>query len=904
MASFQETTDPAPLVTGSGVQTIGKRSYSSILREKVPVLEEMMQLVMNPSYEVSQMEDIYLKYLPLYMKEYRDHLEKKKYFPYENTGEPVSKPELNRGRGINNRDEVSKFDKMMENFKNEFSKFQFQEEKVIPLTQGKFKYMIHSYLYMNEWCIRMYRKMDKEGTVDMKTLLNCIISYSRSIEELEKENPYGNDFMEAYKHIFGKLDKLVRKRFESSMDELYQHIFKNPDIIFESFWDLGKPKSIQLYQEQVTVIEKVMNSIIQDKPLLLMYKVPPGNGKTMLVVPLAAKLNTHFKNLIEARTYGPRNMGKDNLCKIMNLPKHREFVANSKVKYRDLTKKVTDMRMPNLDMSEDDVNDVGDQTKYILYICYNNLVRYEVASLCNTEGVDIPFWMALSEYYNGKLDTLIRPYKSCYADWRKAKRHREDPLRFGPLDVQWAHFQETTMNRPAIVIADLYSAMKLLNEFPNRFIAYFDETFAGSDNDVVIELLATLPKTSVLLSATLPDIVNIPTIHRDFMSRHEGDETTTVTVESNRLHVSCTVVGPDGCLYMPHNFVEEISGLETYIENIMTDPLKMRCYSPQMVYLMVKHMIRGLPRELHFENRFHDFGKIRHEDIRNYAIEVLQCVARSGNDSLFQQLKDFHPIKMDDMDKSRMLTSNAHYYQTGNTIHVSSFDAFHENVEIITRPILENAPRISGIIAKLMEEMEANAKLIEDIQQNPEKFRLRTKKEKEARIQELSSKRSKLKWVADLIVNSTEHGRKYGKQIYNPSTSIEIDTEILSEMNERDAKLLLSGIGLYHPDVMTTFDLEIFMSQRNAFRFIFSTPAIVYGTNMSICNVDIDETFISSRNSAYQLMGRAGRRGKKSFNAMVIFRNMDILQMVMSRDYVDVEAITAETFFQRRMESV
>ena len=64
MASFQEKTEPAPLVTGSGVQTIGKRSYSSILREKVPVLEEMMQLVMNPEYEVSQMEDIQLKYLP------------------------------------------------------------------------------------------------------------------------------------------------------------------------------------------------------------------------------------------------------------------------------------------------------------------------------------------------------------------------------------------------------------------------------------------------------------------------------------------------------------------------------------------------------------------------------------------------------------------------------------------------------------------------------------------------------------------------------------------------------------------------------------------------------------------------------------------------------------------------
>mgnify|MGYP003352380894 CR=1 FL=1 len=66
-----------------------------------------------------------------------------------------------------------------------------------------------------------------------------------------------------------------------------------------------------------------------------------------------------------------------------------------------------------------------------------------------------------------------------------------------------------------------------------------------------------------------------------------------------------------------------------------------------------------------------------------------------------------------------------------------------------------------------------------------------------------------------------------------------------------------------------------------------------------IHNVEIDDSFLATRNEIYQLMGRAGRRGKKSFNAMVIFRDMFRLRMVMNSMYVDVEAMSAEMNFQR-----
>jgi superfamily II DNA helicase RecQ len=54
---------------------------------------------------------------------------------------------------------------------------------------------------------------------------------------------------------------------------------------------------------------------------------------------------------------------------------------------------------------------------------------------------------------------------------------------------------------------------------------------------------------------------------------------------------------------------------------------------------------------------------------------------------------------------------------------------------------------------------------------------------------------------------------------------------------------------------------------------------------------------MASRNSLFQLVGRAGRKGKKSYSAMVIFRTWEMLNKIMAPTFDNVEARLIENSF-------
>jgi len=77
--------------------------------------------------------------------------------------------------------------------------------------------------------------------------------------------------------------------------------------------------------------------------------------------------------------------------------------------------------------------------------------------------------------------------------------------------------------------------------------------------------------------------------------------------------------------------------------------------------------------------------------------------------------------------------------------------------------------------------------------------------------------------------------------------------------------------------------------------FICSDPSIIYGTNINLTMIDVHENMssISSKNTLYQLIGRAGRKGKSS-SANVIFRNWDLFHTIVNDDDTNVEAQNIE----------
>ena len=120
---------------------------------------------------------------------------------------------------------MTAFEEIMDKFVNDLKDIQFDSEINIK-NVSLFKYRITYYLNMNEWAIRLYKFLDKDDMPprNHRLYLNCLLSYSRAIEDLQRENRYGPDFMKAYTTIYPKLRKIITKRFKSDM---YVNIFKN-----------------------------------------------------------------------------------------------------------------------------------------------------------------------------------------------------------------------------------------------------------------------------------------------------------------------------------------------------------------------------------------------------------------------------------------------------------------------------------------------------------------------------------------------------------------------------------------------------------------------------------------------------------------------------------------------------
>ena len=92
----------------------------------------------------------------------------------------------------------------------------------------------------------------------------------------------------------------------------------------------------------------------------------------------------------------------------------------------------------------------------------------------------------------------------------------------------------------------------------------------------------------------------------------------------------------------------------------------------------------------------------------------------------------------------------------------------------------------------------------------------------------------------------------------------------------------LPGLGEYNPGRMTAFERNVVMREagHGHLACLFSSPDIVYGTNMALITVFIGEGYghIATRNSLYQLIGRAGRTGKShKVGLMYVVRCNDMI---------------------------
>ena len=789
-----------------------------------------------------------------------------------NKNEENNKSEKNNKQSKHNiKKEVSKKDMMLkkiaeDNIKKDMKSFveslKMNETDNMPLINKK---NVESFFVILNWGLYLLKKkvvsIDKPN--DIKIYLNCIISLYRAI--IESHFLTDTLKIEAME-VVSKLEEMIYSKLTNN---IYQYLMDNLILIIDSHWDLIKPKSISLYKEQKDIISLVVSNLNQK--ILTFYEMPPANGKTILSA-ILAKIISH-KN-------------KENIKTIPNYKR-----------------------------------------KTLLYICYNTIVRNEVAKLCITHSLDIKYWLAVTmpDKDTGKIKTFLRPYKNCYPDWNK-KRSVKEQEKYDALKVlrysddifeQWKFYLNETRplseqlfdvkdyynceNLPEMIISDLESAYTLLSNFPDTFITYFDEAFASSRLEITSKIMNVMGHT-VLVSATLATPEEIPTVIDSFKQRHKHNDNSFIyNIKSTKQHISSTFIDEHGYIFAPHNFVSNIEELKLFLINIHR-PLIQRGYSPEVVFNISNVINNDLPNQLQFNVYFDKIGKINHESLRLYMCDILKYIVENNNEDLFNKIKSIKTLKIPNMDVNTIFTSSAYHYSNNKTLHVSTLQDFNQHVENISNPLLENSPKINDIISVYNKEIGEIKKKLENLERNGNK----DSDFERSKLYKLMDN-TRLKWPSEYIINSRTHSNKFGTSDFlnNPNSDVFAKKDDLDIFNDMKTKLLFSGIGIYQPEDFSNQEMDYFLRKKDAFKFIVSTPSIVYGTNISLSIIDIDKSFIvdSNKNTLYQLIGRAGRKGR-SHSATIIFRNNEMLKIIFDNDIVNKDAEYIELNYKKIIDAV
>ena len=827
---------------------------------------------------------------------------------------------------------VKKADIMKQNIekdknKKEILKFlnNLDLDKHYPFKKNK---LHESFLNIIYWVCYLIKKYKKDDTITTEILCDASISLFRAINDCQ--HIINVETKDICYEILNKLESCILKK---NKNYVYDLLSKYYYLITQSKWDKDKPNNIKLYNEQKQTIQYIYDSIVENKPLFLFYWVPPANGKTLVSVIIAKTISNYYrglhKNKLEFfnatinKTYDDENGPfeikyddgeiQDDITINMIRPLNSHKLRNTNIEYT-IGQKVEAQKFV--------------EPKILLYICYNDIVRNSVSSLCVTHNVDIKFWIATYRQDKYKSDVFFvdfRPYKNCYPDWRKKKSQklfkkdeRTAEKRFSPdlREQMLQYLDETRMidirekevehhivfneentverckNLPEMIISDLDSAYELLKEFPNLFVPYFDEAFAASNQMITSKIMSVLPKTSILVSATLATHDKIPTILNTFKRNHDATDENIKTIRTGSQHINCEFISPDGDLISPFHNLENSSQIDSFINLMERNPIIERGFSNLIVLKMFEQLKDDLPEGdnlLFVEN----LGNITNSNIREYGKKLLKLC--SNNDILFDKIKKIKISKINDNIIENIFTKNAHIYNEKNTLHVSNPEHFSSYVSDITSEFLKGSPVLKKLISEYKKIKENIEKEIEDIKKNVKDD---TNGIKSYKLDEANKKLEeiKFKYPNEFIVNSQNHFKKYNKSgVLSTPQSILFNSDVINNFNDMMCKLYLSNIGVYNQSDLNSYELEIFLKYKDRFKFIISDPSIIYGTNINLTMIDIHENLapISTRNTIYQLMGRGGRFGKSS-SAVVNFRCWRLFDIVVNDNDINEEATNIE----------
>jgi len=660
--------------------------------------------------------------------------------------------------------------------------------------------------------------------------LDAIISLNR-ILQYEKES------MERECLEFFQACQLFQVKMNRKINEsMYELLFRNPKLLIESTADQRK-QSIQLYPEQLTLIDSVEKAITTNRPLLIGNQMPTGTGKTFLAVPLAQRLSRLRRN-----------------------KKTVLFACSNELVTEDIARTAL----------------LGDD----LHLWIAKLIRDE-----NT----------------GSLHILLRPHKRCFPDrWKQVyKINTQDKT--GSMMAQWNFYREKIGKIPDILVADLEACLWLLRDagqIQHPFVAYIDEFISDSmSNQLMGQICRFLPRQSILLSAILPTFRSLEPILADFRQRHDPNNVFSdifVRVNTLNIPITCVIVDSNGKLRFPHHQVQTVEDLQALVDEIKINPRLRRCYAAKYVYFWTKSVQSLLePENLDFQSVFPNIGMIRNANIIEYVIRILEMWL-----SHFEEWKDriqcYAPSLMEAPNGNQMFSEQAYVYD-GKTLWVANEIA--QKVDRASQELFQNQVDLDLLIKDYESKERYRLSRIQQLE-NLRIDRSTMKKgasvefskmEKERQLSEIESQPNSIVLPSSFVINSREHFQRFhpnSRYHLTHRTSNVLPSPFYQAFDSQSNLNMMAGIGLYNKSDLTSYQRNLVMSIYSNLVFLCSNQDIVFGTNLpDLVNVWISRDFAETQSisTLYQLMGRVGRIGK-SYHANIILEDEKTVQKILSLD--------------------
>lgn len=516
--------------------------------------------------------------------------------------------------------------------------------------------------------------------------------------------------------------------------------------------------------------------------------------------------------------------------------------------------------------------------KVILFACESLHVRVLIATLCRQNGIE----------------------------FASAKLKVDDTIKISNQKSSTDETRVVIICRPETatkILEDEYSRMEKQKDNECRYILVFDEITMGIDHcqqNLIqnAELLSKLPPQTILMSATMPNLHKIGSFMEEHFKKYP--QCVTKCIKSDDIYIPCSVRAFDGSTILPHLGATNKGDICNTVSSIKSTSFIRRMITPPDVMNLFKKMKKKRVEHLpDIEEKFFSVENFTGKKVAELYIELLEILSKE-DDKIIKAIckkpdsEECEKIELEEFAKQ--------FNEAGNILLVSEsplneVSRFSNLIKEVTEYVKENNfNTLSDMVSQYLEDLDTyiqqknklesniSSKTLENMgnssfEMNKKNHGPQGSSSHLAVIGSLKKlQEPEFKYPAKFQIGTPDYCNSNGIKLEQNKYRISYNISSLPLKNlnipEEVLILLFSGIGfLTRKFGSTYFNLIANLASEGNLAILIADRDICYGANFCIDTVIIELENYSVQ-TLFQIMGRAGRRGK-AFRIANAFIPMD-----------------------------